>query len=353
MNGGDSPADGTALDAVIIADKSELVVGRGLPDPLLPTRPDRQRVALLTQPGATHVALDVAQRLRDEDLQVEVIGLPDREEAKTLVVAGSVYEALARFGLGRHDTIVGVGGGSVSDLAGFVAGTWLRGVEVAHVPTTLLAAVDAAIGGKTGVNLAGKNLVGVFWHPTRVIVDVTTLEQLPTTLRREGLAEALKTGLVGDRDLFELLEEQGEDAPLEEVVTRSAAVKVRVVGEDERESGLRAILNFGHTIGHAVEYASPLSHGESVAVGMVAAGRISEQRLRFQALDRMTSAIAALGLPTRVDGLERARVEDLLRHDKKRDSSGMRMVLLRALADPVVEHVDGSDLELALDAVGL
>ena len=341
------------MDALIVAGKTELVVGRGLPDPILPARSDRERVALLTQPGATHLALDVARHLRDEDLHVEVIGLPDREEAKTLVVAGSVYEALARFGLGRHDTIVGVGGGSVSDLAGFVAGTWLRGVEVVHVPTTLLAAVDASIGGKTGVNLAGKNLVGVFWHPTRVIVDVTILEELPTTLRREGLAEALKTGLVGDRELFELLEQEGEDAPLEEVVAKAAAVKVRVVGEDERESGLRTILNFGHTIGHAIEYASPLSHGESVAVGMIAAGRISEGKLRFQGLDRMAVAIAGLGLPTRVDGLERARVEDLLRLDKKRDSSGMRMVLLRAFADPVVEHVEVADLELGLDAVGL
>jgi 3-dehydroquinate synthase len=341
------------LELLTVAGTTELVVGRGLPHPILPARPDRQRVAIVTQPGATHIALEVAGKVREDDLQVEVIGLPDREEAKTLIVAGSVYEALARFGLGRHDTVVGVGGGSVSDLAGFVAGTWLRGVEVVHVPTTLLAAVDAAIGGKTGVNLAGKNLVGLFWHPTRVIVDVTTLEQLPTTLRREGLAEALKTGLVGDTDLFELLSREGEGASMEEVVSRAAAVKARVVGEDERESGLRAILNFGHTIGHAIEYASPLSHGEAVAVGMVAAGRISEHRLRFPGMDRMVEAIAGLGLPTEVEGLERARVEDLLRHDKKRDSAGMRMVLLRAFGDPVVEHVGVEDLDLGLDAVGL
>jgi 3-dehydroquinate synthase len=295
----------------------------------------------------------VAARLRESGLQVEVIGLPDREEAKTLVVAGSVYEALARFGLGRHDTVLGVGGGSVSDVAGFVAGTWLRGVEVIHIPTTLLASVDAAIGGKTGANLAGKNLVGVFWHPTRVIVDVETLESLPTTLRREGLAEALKAGLVGDRDLFELLEREGESAALDEVVSRAASVKVRVVGEDEKDTGLRAILNFGHTIGHAIEYASPLSHGESVAVGMVAAGRVSEQRLRFQGLERIIAAIDGLGLPTRVEGLERARVEDLLRHDKKRDAGGIRMVLLRALADPVIEHVGEEEIDLGLDAIGL
>lgn len=341
------------MAVLTVAGATELVVDHGLPDQILPARQGRQRVAIMTQPGATHIALDVAQRLRGDDLQVEVIGLPDRDEAKTLMVAESVYEALARFGLGRQDTVVGVGGGSVSDLAGFVAGTWLRGVEVVHVPTTLLAAVDASIGGKTGVNLAGKNLVGLFWHPTRVIVDVSTLERLPTSLRREGLAEALKTGLVGDSELFELLAREGEHAPLEEVVIRSAAVKARVVGEDERESGLRAILNFGHTIGHAIEFASPLSHGECVAVGMVAAGRISERRLRFPGFDRMLEAVAGLGLPTEVDGLDRARIEDLLRHDKKRDAQGLRMILLRAFGDPVVEHVDDQDLDVGLGAVGL
>ena len=341
------------MAVLTVAGTTEMVVGEGLPDQILPRREGRQRVAVLTQPGATHIALVVAQRLRDDGLQTEVIGLPDRDEAKTLVVAESVYEALARFGLGRHDTVVGVGGGSVSDLAGFVAGTWLRGVEVVHVPTTLLAAVDASIGGKTGVNLAGKNLVGLFWHPTRVIVDVAALEQLPSSLRREGLAEALKAGLVGDPDLFELLARDREDASLTEVVTRAAAVKARVVEVDERDSGLRTILNFGHTIGHAIEFASPLSHGQCVAVGMVAAGRISERRLRFPGFERMVDAISGLGLPTEVDGLDRARVEDLLRHDKKRDAEGIRMILLKAVGDPVIEHVDDEDVDAGLGAVGL
>lgn len=341
------------MAVLTVAGSTEMVVGEGFPDQILPPRQGRQRVAVLTQPGATHIALVVAQRLRDEGLQTEVIGLPDRDEAKTLVVAESVYEALARFGLGRHDTVVGVGGGSVSDLAGFVAGTWLRGVEVVHVPTTLLAAVDASIGGKTGVNLAGKNLVGLFWHPTRVIVDVAALEQLPSSLRREGLAEALKAGLVGDPDLFELLARDREGASLTEVVTRAAAVKAKVVEVDERDSGLRTILNFGHTIGHAIEFASPLSHGQCVAVGMVAAGRISERRLRFPGFERMVDAISGLGLPTEVDGLDRARVEDLLRHDKKRDAEGIRMILLKAVGDPVIEHVDDGDVDAGLGAVGL
>jgi 3-dehydroquinate synthase len=341
------------MTELTVAGVTELVIGEGMPETILPPRSGRLRVAILTQPGATHIALDVARRLRDEALQVEVVGLPDRDEAKTLTVAQSVYEALARFGLGRDDTVMGVGGGSVTDLAGFVAGTWLRGVEVVHVPTTLLAAVDASIGGKAGINLAGKNLVGVFWQPSRVIVDIGGLERLPAALRREGLAEALKTGLVGDADLFDLLARDGEAASLEEVVARSAAVKARVVGQDERESGLRAILNFGHTIGHAIEFASPMSHGECVAVGMVAAGSISKRRLGFRGTGRIVDAITGLGLPTEVDGLDRARIEDLLRHDKKRDASGLRMVLLREVADPVVEHVDDRDLAVGLEAVGL
>lgn len=341
------------MAVLTVAGATELVVGRGLPRPLLPLRAGRARVAVLTQPGATRIALEVAARLRSEDVMVEVIGLPDRDEAKTMHVAESVYEALARFGLGRQDTVVGVGGGSVSDLAGFVAGTWLRGVEVAHVPTTLLGAVDAAIGGKTGVNLAGKNLVGVFWHPSRVVVDIDVLERLPASLRREGLAEAIKTGLVGDRALFDLLAGEGEQAPLEEVVVRAATVKARVVGEDERESGRRAILNFGHTIGHAIEFASALSHGECVALGMVAALRISETTLGFTGAETAIRAIAGLGLPVAVAGVDRARIEDLIRHDKKRDAGGLRMVLLRAVADPVVEHVDEATVGLGLAAVGL
>jgi 3-dehydroquinate synthase len=341
------------MGILTVAGRTEVLVGEGFPDVVLPVREGRQRVAILTQPGATRYALDIATSLREAGLGVEVVGLPDREEAKTLTVAETVYETLARFGLGRQDTVVGVGGGSVSDLAGFVAGTWLRGVEVVHVPTTLLAAVDAAIGGKTGVNLAGKNLVGLFWHPTRVVVDVGILRGLPSSLLREGMVEALKTGLVGDPELFALIERKGTSADLEEVVVRSATVKARVVGEDEREFGIRAVLNLGHTIGHAIEFASPLSHGESVAIGLVAAARVSEIRLGFEDANRISDAIRGLDLPTKVTGLDRARVVDLLRHDKKRDAEGIRMVLLRGIGAPAVQHVNGDDVAVGLEAVGL
>lgn len=340
------------MERVSIA-TSEVWVGRGTPFPLLPEREERRRLAILTQPAATPRALEIAALARAAELEVEVIGLPDRDEAKTLDVAESVYEALARFGLARPDTVAGVGGGSVTDLAGFVAGTWLRGVEAVHFPTTLLGAVDAAMGGKTGVNLAGKNLVGVIWHPTRVAVDIDLLEKLPVPLLREGMAEALKSGLVGDPGLCRILVEEGLDSDLEQIVLRSVRVKAALVEADERETGVRAYLNFGHTIGHAVEYASSLSHGESISVGMVAAAEVSRHLLGFERTDLVRHALRSMDLPTKVDGLDTARVRDLLRHDKKRDAQGMRMVLLEDLGAPQIQAVTLEEIELGLAAVGL
>jgi len=341
------------MEDLKVAGVTEVVIGRGMPTPLLPTRPDRRRVAILTQPTVTPKALEIAALLRSEDLLAEVIGLPDREDAKTLSVAESVYEAFAKFGLSRGDTVIGVGGGTVTDLAGFVAGTWMRGVEVVHIPTTLLGAVDASIGGKSGVNLGGKNLVGVIWHPRLVVVDIDVMEAMPAALLREGFVEAFKTGLVGDSELCSLLVSQGVSAPLEDVVRRAIRVKAGIVTRDEREDGERAYLNYGHTIGHAIEYASTLSHGESVGLGMIAASYISEKNHGFDGLEMVVSTIERLGLPTSVDGLDPARVLDLIRHDKKRDGEGLRMVLLREVEDPVLCHVEQSDLDLGMATVGL
>lgn len=335
-----------------VAGATEVIIGSGLPERILPERSGRSRVAILTQPAATDIAVDLARILGQDGLICEVYGLPDREEAKTLSVAASVYEGLTRLGLSRHDTVMGVGGGSVTDLAGYVAGTWMRGVESVYVPTTLLGAVDAAIGGKTGVNIGGKNLVGLFWHPTRVLIDVERMARLPRYLLREGMAEAYKAGLVGDATLAALISEEGLRAPLETVVEKAVSVKARIVDRDPREKGDRAFLNFGHTIGHAIEYASSLSHGESVSLGMVAASRISEKFSHFAHSDEISSALRGLGLPVEVQGLELARVLDLLSHDKKRDAQGLRMVLLRDIEDPYLSHVDPSDIELGLAAIG-
>ncbi|MGQ0847787.1 MAG: 3-dehydroquinate synthase [Actinomycetota bacterium] len=326
---------------------SEVLIGRGLPSPLLAPREDRGMAVVVSQPGAASFAARVA-----ELIGAEVIEVPDREQAKTLAVAESLYGRLASIDLGRRDTLVGVGGGAVTDLAGFVAATWLRGVEAVLVPTTLLAAVDAAIGGKTGVNFAGKNLVGAFHLPTRVVIDVEVLESLPLPLRLEGLAEALKAGLVGDPQLVELLASQGGTAPLDEVVARSVAVKASVVAGDLYEAGRRAILNYGHTIGHAVENVSGIPHGLAVAVGMVAAGTISALRYGFPH-HWQNDVIFSLGLPVAANGISARAVKDMVQRDKKRSGTGIRMVLLRGIADPVVVDVTEDELHRGLAAVGI
>ncbi len=316
--------------------------------PVLPERAGRAQAAVLTQPGAEAVARRVAGSM---PVPVDVRVLPDRDDAKAPSVLADTWAWLAEIGLGRADTIVGVGGGAVTDLAGFVAATWMRGVEVVHVPTTLLAAVDASIGGKTGINVAGKNLVGAFWHPSRVVVDVSVFASLPEQVLREGFAEALKTAYLGDAVLQELFGQEGAEVPLREVVERSIAVKARVVGADERETGGRMVLNYGHTIGHGVERAHGLSHGDAVAIGMVAAAAVSARRTGFDAVDEHRATLRRLGLPTSVDGLDRDRVLELVALDKKRSSDGVRMALLAGYQRPVVEVVDASDLDAALDAI--
>lgn len=332
---------------------SKVRIVSGIRGSILPEREGRRRVAIITQPGASQHAVRISRYLKDGGLDVDVLGVPDRDEAKTLAVAATLYERFSKIGLGREDTVVGVGGGAVTDLAGFVAGTWMRGVEVVHFPTTLLAAVDASIGGKTGVNHTGKNLVGVFWDPTLVVIDLDILEKLPTALVREGMAEALKAGLVGDAGLVELIEAHGIDAPLENVVPAAVKVKAGYVGDDPREVSGRAMLNFGHTVGHAVEYASSLSHGSAVGVGMVAAAAVSEVDAGFVERARVVDAIARTGLATSVEGLDRTRVRDLIGMDKKRDRNGVRMVLLEAVGQPTLRHAGDDSIDLALQAIGL
>ena len=269
-----------------------------------------------------------------------------------MAVVEKAYRWLAEVSLGRYDTIVGVGGGAATDMAGFVAATWLRGVESVMVPTTMLGAVDAAIGGKTGINLEGKNLVGAFHLPSRVIVDLDVLETVPASLRLEGLAEALKAGLVADPVLVELFERHGASAPLDQVVTRSIKVKAEVVSADYREDGRRAILNFGHTIGHGVEMAAGMPHGMAVAVGMVAAGAVSAARYGFPA-QWLTDVIFSLGLPVSAFGVSHDSVVGFVGKDKKRTADGTRMVLLRSVGDPVVDLVDDAEIDLGLAAVGI
>jgi len=336
------------MEAVRVTDSSEVVFGAT--DAILPPRDDREVVAFLTQPGPPR---QLAERLADTvGLRTTVHVLPDGEAAKELEAVGDIYDVLASSGLGRHDTVVGVGGGAATDVAGFVAATWMRGVESVLVPTTLLAAVDAAIGGKTGINRRGKNLVGCFWLPTRVVIDLELLGRLPEHLLAEGAAEALKAGLLADQAIVDEYATSGIRADLEVVVPRAVAVKAAVVGDDLTEHGRRAILNLGHTVGHAVEILGPMSHGAAVSVGMVAAAVVSNARYGFDNA-WLTALLFDLGLPVAAAGVSLPAAMDLIARDKKRTPEGIRMVLMRAVGDPVVDVVTSDELEIAMRAIGL
>lgn len=335
---------------IAIGDTSEVLIGPSIPHRLLPPSAEREQAVVICQPGSRHLAEQVKEHILVQ-ADSTLIEVPDREEAKSIGTLSRLYDRLAERNLGRHDTIVGVGGGAVTDLAGFVAATWLRGIESVLVPTTLLGAIDASIGGKTGINVMGKNLVGAFWHPSRVAVDLEALRGLPEELIREGSAEAIKAGFIADPKLVDLMAEHGLGFPMAEVVGRSIAVKARVVSDDFRETGLRAILNFGHTLGHGIEVVNGLSHGHAVAVGMVAAAAISASIYGFDPA-RVVAPLEGLGLPTSVDIPDPDDILRLVERDKKRTSAGIRMVLLREIGDPVVEHVDQAALRLGLAAVG-
>ncbi len=324
-----------------IATAAELLVGTGA------------AAAFLTQPPAATLARRIATEAAAAGItNTEVRVLPDGEAAKNLSTVEEVYEWLNSLAFTRADLVVGVGGGALTDLAGFVAATYLRGVEVVYLPTTLLGAVDAAIGGKTGVNVGGKNLAGVFRHPARVVVDLDVLDRLPPGLRREGAAEAVKAGFIADPAIVNEYESHGADASLDIVVPAAIAVKVHTVTADFREQGLRAILNYGHTIGHAVEVAGAISHGDAVAIGMVAAGKISELLLGFKQAERQTEVIRGIGLPVRAPAVDPEQVAMLMDRDKKRDAAGIRMVLLEDFGKPVVRHVSSELIEAGLAAIG-
>ena len=352
----DRPVDEVVSDVAgcaryAIDDASEVLIGPGLPQRLLPASSGREQAVIICQPGSRSVAGSVLELLGPE-VGATLIEVPDRDEAKSIETLGLLYGRLAELNLGRHDTIVGVGGGAVTDLAGFVAATWLRGIESILVPTTLLGAIDASIGGKTGINVMGKNLVGSFWHPSRVVISLDVLSRLPEPLLLEGSAEAVKAGFIADPRLVDLFMEHGLAFPMAEVVSRAVAVKAEVVSEDFRETGRRAILNFGHTLGHGIEVVCGLSHGHAVAVGMVAAAAISADRLGFDEAG-VRLPLERLGLPTRMDDASPDAILRLVQRDKKRTASGLRMVLLREIGDPVVEHVDEATLRLGLAAVGI
>jgi 3-dehydroquinate synthase len=303
-----------------------------------------RKVAVVTQTAIAHHARAVAESLGAAGFAPVVIEVPEGEVAKSLDQAGLLGNAFLGHGLDRGSTVMAVGGGVVGDLAGFVAATYMRGIAYVQVPTSLLAQVDASVGGKVAVNHPrAKNLLGAFHQPRLVLVDPATLATLPERQYRSGLAEVVKTGAALNAELFATLEQNlpalGRREPelLEGVIASCCGEKATIVEQDEREeSGLRMVLNYGHTVGHALEASGGYQrwlHGEAVAVGMVVAARLAVRLHLTDAptAERQTALLAAVGLPTGFDAPSPRELWDALRHDKKARDGQVPFVLLKAL----------------------
>jgi 3-dehydroquinate synthase len=302
----------------------------------------------------------LVESLAGEGLSGTTLEVAEGEEQKSLKTADRLYTELSRLDAERSTPILALGGGVIGDLAGFVAATYMRGVPLVQLPTTLLAQVDSSIGGKVAINHGRlKNNIGAFYQPRLVLSDTAVLKTLPTKEFANGLSEVIKSAVIGDEDLFAFLEANldsikcHEEGVLEEIVFRSARIKAAVVEKDERDHGLRNILNFGHTVGHAIETASGfmIEHGGAVAIGMLATSAVS-QRLGLFGEDeffRLKTLIQAVGLPTEVSG---GKVNDILtamRHDKKMEGGRLRFVLPRAIGDVILsDEVEMSLVEEVL-----
>ncbi|MDQ2836557.1 MAG: 3-dehydroquinate synthase [Actinomycetota bacterium] len=343
----------------------EVVIGTGLLGELAPLLSGAQRVAIIHPPTLRVSAEAVRDDLVAAGFECQAIEIPDGEEAKTLAVAGFCFDVLGQVGFTRSDALVGLGGGATTDLAGWVAASWLRGVRIVQVPTTLAGMVDAAVGGKTGINTErGKNLVGAFHPPVGVLCDLSALATLPTNDYIAGLAEVVKCGFIADPAILELIEADPAAAtvagnPIErELVERSVRVKARVVSQDLTEQGLREILNYGHTLGHAIEAAERYTwrHGAAVSIGLVYAAELSRAmgRLDDATADRHRRILSSLRLPVSYRAGSFERLLDSMKVDKKARGNRLRFVLLDGLARPVtVDDPDPALLAAAYAEVGV
>lgn len=362
----------------------DVTVGRGLDASIVASIPDRASKALIVHSAPLRVRAEALQSLLAARGITPVLAeVPDAEAGKTAEVMAFCWQVLGRSDFTRSDVVLSVGGGAVTDLAGFVAASWLRGIDVVHVPTTLLAMVDAAVGGKTGINTAeGKNLVGAFHEPLAVWCDVERLTTLPRHDLVAGLGEVVKAGFIRDTTILDIVEANAPllaaDAPqagsravegadtrvlapealpvLEELMARAIQVKADVVAADLRESHLREILNYGHTFGHAIEYTERYAwrHGAAVAVGMVYAAELARLagKLGDADVERHRSILTSLGLPTTYRPGRWEALYTAMRRDKKTRADLLRFVVLHGIGNPQrLEGPDPSLLAAAYDAV--
>lgn len=326
-----------------------------------------RRVAFLTHDRLAALHPDVEASLRDAGFDVLALRMPEGETAKSWSTVGALLEAMAEAEMHRDDLLVAFGGGVVTDAGGFAAASFLRGIRWIGVATTVLGAVDASVGGKTGVNLAaGKNLAGAFWQPSAVVIDTDIFATLDDREVRSGLAEAAKCGFIDDPTILDRIERWSDDDVadlvrrdpdgLTEVVTAGVATKIAVVSADEREGGLRAVLNYGHTFGHALETTCGyrLSHGEAISVGMVFAAELARTRgmLDDEAVERHRRVLSKLRMPVAADESDIIAAAPLMARDKKAVAAGLRFVLLDGIGQPdIVSGIDAASVQSALAAV--
>ncbi|NOY53693.1 MAG: 3-dehydroquinate synthase [Deltaproteobacteria bacterium] len=315
------------------------------------------RVAVITNSVVRPLyGKQVRNALERAGFQVRTVEISDGETYKTLATAERLYDEFVDFRMDRTSTIVALGGGVIGDLAGFAAATYMRGIHFINIPTTLLAQVDSAIGGKTGVDHPrGKNLIGAFYQPEAVFCDLDVLKTLPRKEQVAGMAEVVKYGVILDADFFSYLEShvmqirEQDDSALFEVVRSSCESKAHVVEEDEREAGLRAILNYGHTLGHAIESLTGYSryiHGEAVSMGMVAAAKIARGMGLCDArvVERIVNLLQKIGLPVEIPEINADAVLEILSHDKKVSDGRVRFVLPERIGKVVIRDDVPPDL---------
>jgi 3-dehydroquinate synthase len=342
---------------------TRVVVGAGILDRaatgIAKTYPDHRRVVVSDTRVGRLYGRAVLDRLARRGAPATLLTFPAGERFKTRDTKGRLEDRLLRLGAGRDTVVIALGGGVTGDLAGFLAATWYRGVPVVQIPTTTLAMLDAALGGKTGVDLPqGKNLVGAFHHPESIWADVEVLRTLPARIYTAGLAEAVKSAVAIDAALFGELERDTarlvarEPRALVRLVSRCLELKGRIVAKDEREAGRRAVLNFGHTAAHAIETATSYRtpHGEAVAIGQVAEARLAERLtgLPRAEVDRIEALLVALGLPVRPPrGLDPRRLRDAMRLDKKARGGVVRCALPEGLG----RMAGGTAATVAVDPV--
>ncbi|NBU23702.1 MAG: 3-dehydroquinate synthase [Actinobacteria bacterium] len=321
------------------------IVGRGLLDEI-PTALDGVKKVLVIHPQALAATAEaIREKLQQAGFEAILAEVPNGEDAKRIEVAAFCWGIMGQADFHRNDAVIGLGGGATTDLAGFVAATWLRGVRSVLIPTTLLGMVDAAVGGKTGVNTSeGKNLVGAFHLPHRVIIDLDTLETLPKNDLLAGMAEVAKYGFISDPWILEALEDPAAVDPksdlIEELVKRSVEIKERVTESDFKETGEREFLNYGHTLGHAIEHAERYKwrHGAAISIGMVFAAELSmlSGKLSENELERHRKVLGGLGLPLSYRADRWDQLLATMQRDKKARSGALRFVVLDQIGKPSI-----------------